>query len=247
MPSYAMQTTPLPLGTCTEIDKRSRNFLWGSNTNHRKPHLVAWERICLKKDVGGLGLRQARHQNQAFMTKLGWSLIHKRDALWVKLMREKYKAWNDIIPDVVKRRSESPAWRGIRTMWQTVLSSISWRIADGRNNLFWKDHWLPNFERLETLALRPLQEEILRWKISDCLDERGRWEWSLFEHLLPSPVLMAIQRVKVHDSRSADWPIWRWSSDGRFTVKSAYSFLTKEFHSVGKGPWKLIWKLQVPQ
>ena len=113
MPSYAMQTVPLPLSTCDEIDKRCRNFIWGSNSARRKPHLVSWNSVCARKEDGGLGLRKARHQNQAFMMKLGWGMINKRDSIWVRFLREKYKAGNDIIPKVQKRNLESNTWRGI--------------------------------------------------------------------------------------------------------------------------------------
>ena len=31
------------------------------------------------------------------MMKLGWTLINRRDALWVKLLREEYRCGDDII------------------------------------------------------------------------------------------------------------------------------------------------------
>ena len=52
--------------------------------------MVSWDKVCMRKEVGGLGLRKAKLQNNAFMIKLGWSLINRKDALWVQLMREKY-------------------------------------------------------------------------------------------------------------------------------------------------------------
>lgn len=67
MPSYAMQSTLLPATICEEIDKRCRSFLWGSNTSARKVHLVAWDQVCKRKEEGGLGLRHAKRQNNAYM------------------------------------------------------------------------------------------------------------------------------------------------------------------------------------
>ncbi|XP_028805357.1 uncharacterized protein LOC114760258 [Neltuma alba] len=67
MPSYAMQTTRLPKGTCDRIDKKCRDFLWGSTTSAQKVYLLAWDNVCKSKSDGGLGLRQARFQNKAFM------------------------------------------------------------------------------------------------------------------------------------------------------------------------------------
>jgi len=136
MSSYAMQTVPLPLSTCDEIDKRCRNLIWGSSSTNRKPHLVSWDSVCTHKEDGGLGLRKAHYQNKAFMMKLGWGMINRHDSLWVIFLREKYKAVNDIISKVEKRRCESNTWRGIRNSWEKVTDSISWRVKNGQNIYF---------------------------------------------------------------------------------------------------------------
>ncbi|EEF31952.1 conserved hypothetical protein [Ricinus communis] len=39
--------------------------------------------ICLPKKEGSLGLRQDKAINQAFLMKLGWMLISKKEDLWV--------------------------------------------------------------------------------------------------------------------------------------------------------------------
>ncbi|CAN1171502.1 Putative ribonuclease H protein At1g65750, partial [Linum perenne] len=56
IPAYFMQTSILPINTCEEIDRRIRNFVWGTSPEERKVHLVSWEQICMPKDKGGLGL-----------------------------------------------------------------------------------------------------------------------------------------------------------------------------------------------
>lgn len=40
LPTYVMQTTPIPLGICKEIEKLCRNFIWGTIVERRKCHLV---------------------------------------------------------------------------------------------------------------------------------------------------------------------------------------------------------------
>ncbi|KAF7835714.1 putative ribonuclease H protein [Senna tora] len=47
----------------------SRDFVWGSNSEKRKPYLVGWEKLCLPKEYGGLGLRRIESTNTALMMK----------------------------------------------------------------------------------------------------------------------------------------------------------------------------------
>lgn len=63
IPLYYMQSTLLPSRVCLDIDKMSRNFVWGSSPMGHKIHLVAWDGVCKKKDYGGLGFRHARGMN----------------------------------------------------------------------------------------------------------------------------------------------------------------------------------------
>lgn len=53
VPAYTMQSTLLPVSVCDDIDKKCRNFLWGTTESHRRIHHVAWEDVCLSKSKGG--------------------------------------------------------------------------------------------------------------------------------------------------------------------------------------------------
>ena len=71
IPEYTMQTAFLPISTCDSIDKCNRAFLWGSSSEKKKTHLVAWDKVCRSKKNGGLGIKHLHAQNQAYMAKLG--------------------------------------------------------------------------------------------------------------------------------------------------------------------------------
>lgn len=91
MPTYIMQTTVLPRGTCDEIDKLCRNFIWRDEENHRTVYLLSWDKICKPKVDGGLGLRSTREANTAYIMKGIWNFCSQSDSLWVSLLRNKYK------------------------------------------------------------------------------------------------------------------------------------------------------------
>ncbi|CAN1845361.1 Putative ribonuclease H protein At1g65750 [Linum perenne] len=114
IPAYAMQTYILPADTCKEIDKKIRDFVWGSSNEGMKIHLISWEQIYRPKEEGGLGLRSASLLNQAYLIKLAFIFFffQKFDALWVQILESKYfkKVGNELIP--AHRASQSPIWRG---------------------------------------------------------------------------------------------------------------------------------------
>ena len=136
IPSYDMQTISLLSSTCNEIDKRCRKFLWGGSEARSKVNLVSWDKVCMRKEVGGLGLRKAKLQNNAFMMKLGWSLINRKDVLWVQLMREKYGCGLRVMPHINSSRAGSQVWKGVKNIWSKVQNDIFWQLGNGNSIRF---------------------------------------------------------------------------------------------------------------
>lgn len=64
--SYLMQTTYLPEHVVKELEKVIRGFLGGETNGNRKLHGVAWNKVCLSKEQGGLNIRDIRKANLAF-------------------------------------------------------------------------------------------------------------------------------------------------------------------------------------
>lgn len=73
IPSYAMQTTLLPISTCNQIDGMMRTFWWRATHFDRKLCLKAWEVLCNHKS-SGLGFCKIKDINIAFITKFSWKL-----------------------------------------------------------------------------------------------------------------------------------------------------------------------------
>ncbi|CAN1158111.1 Putative ribonuclease H protein At1g65750, partial [Linum perenne] len=67
---YTMQTLVLPVNICESINRRIRDFFWGSTSEERMMHLISWEQICKLREMGGLGLRQTRDLNIIYMIKM---------------------------------------------------------------------------------------------------------------------------------------------------------------------------------
>lgn len=244
---YYMQSSTLPLSICDEIDRISRSFLWGSIEESKKHHLVARDNLIWPKKNGGLGIKSTRKMNIAFMMKLGWELVTRRDKLWVQILRAKYKCGDDIIPRVEKRNVESNAWRGIRKVWKHVLDGIKWHIGDGSSTNFWTDVWLEN----EPLAVQygdSVQHGDLVRKVSSYVSADGDWNWVELRSHLPTSTLMRLASVLPPcPDDGDDRVVWKFSKDHIFTVNSAYKSLEKDSCPPKDDIWHLIWKWDGPQ
>lgn len=52
IPDYVLQSSHIPSSVCLEAEKICWDFIWGSTTDVRKCHLVAWDKICNPKEEG---------------------------------------------------------------------------------------------------------------------------------------------------------------------------------------------------
>lgn len=58
LPVYAMSALLLPKGTIEAFDKKRRAFLWsGDDSCSGSSCLVAWDKVCTAREVGGLGIK----------------------------------------------------------------------------------------------------------------------------------------------------------------------------------------------
>lgn len=141
--SYIIQTSKIPASVCDDLERMCRDFIWGSTPDQRKNHLISWNTICSPKEEGGLRFRSLRMVNTAYMMKLGWELITKRDSLWVQVLRFKYKCGNLQLPMVTCGLRASHIWRGIVKCREMVQHGLSWVVQSGHVVKFWQDLWVP--------------------------------------------------------------------------------------------------------
>lgn len=72
-----------------------RDFLWGGWKEEKGSHLIAWDKVCKHKEVGGiLGIRRIKEINRALLTKWLWRFENEENSLWRKIITDKYGAIN---------------------------------------------------------------------------------------------------------------------------------------------------------
>ncbi|XP_058721841.1 uncharacterized protein LOC131593425 [Vicia villosa] len=86
---YWMQAFPLPKKIIQRIEVICKNFLWSGKAVGRKA-LVAWDKICLPNNAGGLNMTYLSDWNKATILKLLWNLHMKSDKLWIRWIEAYY-------------------------------------------------------------------------------------------------------------------------------------------------------------
>nr|XP_043619788.1 uncharacterized protein LOC122591592 [Erigeron canadensis] len=74
----------LPARIIKELEQQIRRFLWSHDSAGKIKPKASWKSICLPKAEGGLGIRRIQDVNYSLMTTHIWSILTKRDSLWVK-------------------------------------------------------------------------------------------------------------------------------------------------------------------
>ncbi|KAG7555110.1 Reverse transcriptase domain [Arabidopsis suecica] len=230
LPVHSMSTILLPKSTIDKIDRVSRSFLWGSNPQKRKQHLVAWKRVCLPKREGGLGIRSSLAMNKALLAKVGWRILQDKTSLWARVLRSKYKVGDVHDKSWLKAKTTwSSTWKSIGTGLQEVVSlGLSWVIGDGRDIRFWVDKWLLDKPLLE-LVTGPLPVGYEERRVCDLWRRGTGWEFSQILPYVSENLKLRFTAVVLDEVTGAkDRLSWAGNADGNFTVKSAYVLLTRD-------------------
>ncbi|XP_070022043.1 uncharacterized protein LOC142177522 [Nicotiana tabacum] len=88
--AYWSQLFVIPSKILSTIEAYCRGYLWsGTNTITRKA-LIAWDKVCTPKSMGGLGLLNIRQWNKVAIAKASWDIEHKADRLWIRGLHAYY-------------------------------------------------------------------------------------------------------------------------------------------------------------
>ncbi|CAL5191793.1 unnamed protein product [Lathyrus oleraceus] len=270
VPIFLLSFFKAPKCVLEEIIKIQRNFLWGDGGGSRKMCWVSWDKICLRTEEGGLGVKNVEWFNLALMSKWGWRFLNDKHAIWFKLLQFRYGSGLQSLGDVVSKSTLSNYslwWRDIRLVCGTPLGghdwfgdSISCKLGRGNSILFWKHCWLGNsslkllFPRLFEVCSFP------NALVINCgLWENGGWSWKvgvdstlLVGELLEDwKELIKILKDVKPCTNGVDKLIW-WRDVGGFSVRNAFKRLYTLNMAISNGSdfrfceLKRLWKATIP-
>ncbi|KAL3701890.1 hypothetical protein R1sor_019912 [Riccia sorocarpa] len=85
---YTLMTLGLTSDGYDELTKICRRFIWGSNIEEKdKKVMIAWKKLCAKRDGGGLGLMGFDTQAKAVKMRIIAKILNRADLDWVFLFQ----------------------------------------------------------------------------------------------------------------------------------------------------------------
>ncbi|XP_074296977.1 uncharacterized protein LOC141627646 [Silene latifolia] len=139
--NYWINIFLIPKGVLNKINSICRNYLWDGSVDYIRVSQVSWEKVCVPKNEGGLGIRDSLSWN---IGKLVWMIYSCPDRLWVKWVHQVYlkgTAWTDYTPSgdvswgwkVICRIKNKLALGYINGQW--TLDAKGYSVSSG-NDLF---------------------------------------------------------------------------------------------------------------
>ena len=244
----------LPDSLYDEMMGMIRNFWWGQKKEERKIAWLSWQKMCEPKCEGGLGFKNLKWFNMALLAKQRWHLQMGGDSLVCRVLKAKYFPTGDFVHASIGH-NPSYTWRSLISAQSLVIEGMRWRIGNGANIKIWQDKWLPGVSSHRVLSLRLFLSTDMN--VTELIDTgTARWKFEVIDSLFIPQEAELIKSIPLSANLPTDKIVWAKTTNGNFTVRSAYKLATSLFKSTTSGTtsdgsllrkfWKKIWPLPIP-
>src|SRR3989337_3230430 len=141
LPMFLLSFFEVPVGVWKRLDFYRSRFFWQSDEAKKKYRLARWDIICRPKDQGGLGIENLEIKNKCLMSKWLYRLETEPEGMWAQILRNKYLQ-TKTLSQVTVRPTDSPFWKGLMKVKQSMFNRTKFLIGDGTSTRFWEDTWL---------------------------------------------------------------------------------------------------------
>lgn len=113
---YFLSFFKIHVVVCSKLTSLHRKFFWGGNCESTKIVLVKWDKICMSKNTGGLGVPNIFLYNTALLGKWWSKYYAKENNLWKQIVLHKYyngESWREIVDTQCS---------SISNVWSNIIS-----------------------------------------------------------------------------------------------------------------------------
>jgi hypothetical protein len=140
MANHAMCAIKVHYTHIDHVEKASRTFLWQGKDIHKSGKcLICWDKVCMSKESGGLGVLDLREQNKALQMKNLYQFYNRHDSPWVPLIWNAYYQ-NGKLPESCHQKG-SFWWRDCISLVSKFKDITTCQIGTGQTAYLWHDKW----------------------------------------------------------------------------------------------------------
>ena len=172
------------------------------------------------KASGGIGFRDLKVFNQAMLGKQCWRLLTNEDSLLFRILKARYFPHTTFL-EAYRGGCPSSTWRSLWGAKSLLKEGLRWRIGDGTTVQVWEDAWVPcRMPLARPSSGLEFQPDL---KVSDLiLGATMEWNEGLLRNLFSEEAVSMILPIPLSLRSPHDALFWYPTSDGLFTVRSAY-------------------------
>lgn len=261
LPLYFCSLFKMPTIVVKKINSLIRSFFWGELDSKRRTKWVSWEKICLHKNLGGLGVPDIKKKNVSLLAKWWHRFSTESNALWKRVIVEKYYCnYSSLSPFLHETNRVSKCWKDIvcigdfqvfSTQGAKIRDCFKWILGNGALIRFWHDSWAADiplkilFPRVFALSVN--KDATVSNMGSYTSSSIQSWSWNIETFSAPrGRTLFEFQELsRLISNRSPSFQddafTWSVGHDPRFTTAALYDLLSPSLAVLPTDIIDLIW------
>lgn len=265
LPIYYFSFYLAPVSILNKLKSLQLNFLWGGSLENRKTAWIKWDKICLPKSKGGLGIKNLEFFNIALLGKWRYKLLADSTSLWKKVLVSRYGSIGsgaECSPWAGNFSRGSYWWKDIGTLSRRLHSSqTTWFstsmvrvLGNGASTTFWHHAWAGQtplcimFPRLYAISQDKdkMIADMGHWD-----GETWVWKWNWrrdffqWEKDLHQSLRSLILPFQPQNGVTDSW-CWKLEPQGSYSVRSAYALIAEHGHRDSDDFFNSFWCSKIP-